>query len=262
MSGLQRKYLFVDSSDRFKGSSDTFAFNIPNGLIRVSSLRLDSCVIPYTFYDVTDESFILFEEQAGGGQISATIPSQHYSPVDLGTAVQAALNASSPNGQVYTVTYNPDTLKYTISSTGNFRLLWTTAVQFPNEYNYMSYFLGFVGLTINNIQDPDSAYALSFTSTAAAVIASDYLWINFGNMFPTRTETTNGSQLSFTIPINANFGEKIIFNRYIGYDQEVSVGASGVSFTNASIQILSQDRRRINLNGAQCSFVFSYTTSC
>lgn len=263
MDEKDRAYLFIDSSDRFLGSSDAFVFRVPNALINVATLRLESCVIPYTWYDITDASFLLFEEQAGGGQISTTLPSQHYSPSDLGNSVQAALNASSPNGWTYTVTYNPDTLKYTIASvSGNFSLLWTTAVQSPNEYNYMSYFLGFTGIDPRNIQDPDSPFLATHTSSSAAVIAQDYIWINFGNMFATRTQTTNNYAVSFSIPINANFGEKIIFNRFAGFTQQLSVSASGTSISQTSIQILTQDRRPLSLNGAQCSFLFSYTTAC
>jgi hypothetical protein len=80
----------------------------------------------YYGYEITrDENKINFSE--GGGELTATISIGRYSATTLQTAIKTAMDGAG--ALTYTVVFDRDSRKYTISSTSNFELLIGTGTQ-------------------------------------------------------------------------------------------------------------------------------------
>jgi hypothetical protein len=62
----------------------------------------------------------------GSGEISVLLPPATGDAASFATSIQAFLNASSSTTRTYTVSYNPNTSKFTISATGTFSILWSS----------------------------------------------------------------------------------------------------------------------------------------
>lgn len=108
----------VDSRDRDVNaypSPSEYRVNTPE-YKDVVSIGLESAEIPITQYVINEyNNYIHFQEESDVTQI-ATIPFGNYDSDELASAIENALNATSANGILYTVTNNTLTSKYTISS--------------------------------------------------------------------------------------------------------------------------------------------------
>ena len=260
----KRGFIFVDSSDRQSGNSGNFRVSFNPTIRNIQSLRLESATIPYSWYDVVENvSFLLVEESAGGGTFQVTVPTQHYSPSDLATALSTAMTTASLNGYVYNVSYNANSGKYLIASLtigDNFRLLWTTSTV-NDPLNYMPYFLGFNNVNTLSLPDPDSGFAGIFQSSGIGAMAQEYIWIRISPIFITSQLTTAANNVSFTVPINGNWLDKIQYNFHAGYEQHLYIATCGQHLKDIEIQLFTQDNQPLDTNGVQSSFVFSYTTT-
>ena len=197
----EKKYIYVDSSDREVGTTGEFVIQLTSTIYNIKKLTLEGAIIPYSFYNIGPDAAIVFQEQAGGGIISTPIPTQYYTPTTLATEVAALLNGTSPNTLTYTCTYNSSTGKYTIGSSGNFGLLWTTAVN-TDQYNYLYYNLGFNKLNILHGPDPDTGYGTSHVSSGIGSLTFNYIWIRITSIFGNDIATTSSSNVTYCVPVN------------------------------------------------------------
>ena len=264
----QERLVSINSSDRIYGSSSDFKVLLTDSIISLRRFRLLSACVPYSFYDIGNASFFIFEEQAGGGQVLIQFPPGNYTPATLATELTMAMTSSSPNGYTYSVVFDTSTLKYDISvlvGGGNFRILWTTMYNYPSAHgiygkNNVPYQLGFANLTPDSIPDPDSLYNTFFLSTGAGAISyRNYLWITVGPVFPNRILNTSNASISYTMPVSGNFGDKLYFNINSDYDQDLNYAAMGsTAITEFQVTIKDEDNTIVDLNGVDCAFTFAY----
>lgn len=111
----------VNSRNRISGTDDNFSYqlNIPEGHNRVAVLEMS---VPKSYY-IVEEGFNTFELQEGGSPVDSvmiTVPPGNYNRRSLQSVVSSLLNANSPNGWSYTISYpnensQSDTGKYTFT---------------------------------------------------------------------------------------------------------------------------------------------------
>lgn len=117
-------FIFISSNNRISGTDGNFQSSpIDLGINNYDSVCVSQASIPRSFYNIPNgyNSFTLKE---GLLTASVVIPVASYNRINLQIVLQNRLNASSPNGWLYTVSYpnkatQGDTFKYTITVTGN-----------------------------------------------------------------------------------------------------------------------------------------------
>jgi hypothetical protein len=125
MSQIQSHQIFyINSTDRLDGTDESFSFEL---LIDLSAnydhVCLLQCSIPKSYY-LIQSGFNTFTLREGGDQATVTIAPGNYSYLSFMAVIPPLLNAASPNGWTYGITYpnrlvSPDTGLFTYSVTGN-----------------------------------------------------------------------------------------------------------------------------------------------
>lgn len=122
-------------------------------LITPRSVQLLGCAVTINNFNLTDPITL---EENGFPSVQVTLPPAIYDDTNIAAALQAALNAASPAGNVYTVTLNPSDLTITITAVG---VTWR-----------------FINLTVSN----NTYYALGCCPTALPALAPYSLSKVFG----------------------------------------------------------------------------------
>lgn len=115
--------LVIDSRNRDYSTSPTgnFTITLKNAVSNFTSVKLKEICLDYRPYNVSaasDSSTFTFTED--GDESDFNIADGFYNPADLCQHVENGLNAQSPNGYLYSVSYDPNTLCFTIESTSSF----------------------------------------------------------------------------------------------------------------------------------------------
>jgi len=130
-------------------TSSSFTISLANQISNVTSVKLKSVSINHQPYNISNEyQNTQFTYQEGNGQfISFNLTEGFYSPEQLASSVQFALNSTSISHLSYTVTYSHITSKYTIQSSNNFTIFQSS----------LGSTMGFtITTTSNTIQTSDS----------------------------------------------------------------------------------------------------------
>lgn len=110
----------LSSEKRTRGTNNAPTWSLTRPLNVLASM-VSGATIPNTMYTVVAGVSDAIPTDVG----VAVIPAGVYTIAGLAAAAQAALQALDP---AFTCTYDTLTLKYTISYSGPFSLLWTTAI--------------------------------------------------------------------------------------------------------------------------------------
>jgi hypothetical protein len=144
-----RTMLSIDSVDRdyyIYPSPSKYIYKLPTAFRNVVAIRLLSMEIPASFYVFRAEAnntTLLIKEPSAPTFVKATIADGNYTFPELAAAVQDAIIAATGN-TTYTVTVNPNTLKFTISNTTNeFRIDTATGALPQGLFWGLGYNLGF-----------------------------------------------------------------------------------------------------------------------
>lgn len=255
----QRKYLYISGWNRSDGTPNSFTAVINPTIVNVRTIRLESCVIPYSFYDIDGQYLPLSED--GTTIVPVSVPRQHYSPTELATAWSLALSVASPNSYVYTVTYNYDTLGYTFASTGNFAFLWTTDYNL-NPANNMYTKAGYIGTTSGLTHPaPDTTLAGGHVSVSAGILTFEYLSVTVRPIFDSIIANNIGVS-SFLVRVNGNFGDLMSFDRFSSCETEFYIKSAGTNLSQITVTIqrpFNAVNTAIDFNGLSPNFLFSYT---
>ncbi len=151
---LNKKVVIIRSANRDTGTAENFTItdsgdvftNVP------TSVRLSSAIIPYTWANVGPAfgNTVDFTGTVSGAH-TIVIATNNYSGTTLATALQTQMSAAAAP-DVYTVTFDSVTNKFTISSTETFTIDFT-------QPNNMHVILGF----------PEAVTPLSNTITSTSV---------------------------------------------------------------------------------------------
>ena len=258
-----RYLLTINSFDRINGTPDNYRIQFSNTIKGIKNLRLESCAIPMSWpaFDGTTVYFPLSED-------GVTITKVYYplgwpDTTTFASTTAALLTAASPNLYTYTVTYDADTLGFTITSTGNFSFLWKT--DYDNNVvanaalNYMYAPTGFNTSSSNpHGIDSDLSMALSQTSTGAANIRFNYLYVQLDPEIPNTGITSESDTIAFIVPIHANYGDRAFYDSFGNYPQQIDIHHRGANLSGIHVNIKLMGNDAIDFRGVNNQFVFSY----
>jgi hypothetical protein len=224
-----RKY-YINSADRISGTNQNFTIpiEIPTDS-GFDSIAVIDCSIPLSYY-VIDAPYNQFTLTEGASSVDVTIPSGNYNVPNFQSALTTLLDSSSPNGYIYSMTFNAVTAKYTYLVSGNsgvqpqfiFSDFLVSQMGFPNHTTN-----SFVGNTLL------STDVISFVATQALFIRCDLI-----------SDASNTLQ--------TNFANNAIPYSYIPYTcQNIEHYAKKLSTTNHStitLSLVDALGQEINLN--------------
>lgn len=234
MSNL--KNIYINSSPNFidiGGTDSQFTISKPfsNFTLAPKKVKLLSARIPYTWNNITsiNNQFSLIE-YPGPVSYGETIPSGRYTASTLASELQTILNNTPNKLNTYTVSYDTNSMKFTISATGNFQLDFTGS-------NSIGTALGF-----GPVLTPEGT---SIQSTGVAVLQSDNeIFITSSlvsgidnGIVPWFTESTTTNYPDYgilaSVPINTCWGG------VINYQTEASEPWQDCSQSSFSYQTIS-----------------------
>ena len=236
-------YIIINSANRTSGSPGNFSVQLQETIKDLRYLKLQQAYIPYSFLIVAGQS-ISFEESLGGGAITVAIPPAHYDYSTFATAVKTLLDANSPNGLTYTVVFDATTLLYTISSTGNFSLIFNASTKSAK-------YLGFANSTT-------TVAAASVTSTQAANISEPYLTISI-SPWENNITSTDYYPRGWMVPINGNFGDLLVYTEGLVDNQLIKFSPSR-NIYQMDIRLSYPDGSPVDMRGNNITLKFSYDT--
>jgi hypothetical protein len=246
------------------GTTSDCRFIVNNPIKNVHSLRLESCSLPNSFYAIFPTSFIPFYENGSGlpTYTKVYLPAQNYNSSNIAQAVATALTAASTLGATYTCTFDINTGKLTTTTNGGvFQFQWTTADQNMLETGFGMYDnLGFNYINeTQNLPDPDtSSVGGSITSSGACQLSVKNLYITVSPVGTAVTTAGANTSTSYIIPVNADFGQWIIFNSGTGYQSDVFVESAGYTLGSINIRVTYSNGSTVDFRGVNASFTFSY----
>ena len=207
---------YADSYERTIGTPDHPIFVWERDLENIVAFKVISATIPFSYYviNTTNNTFLLTEASPPGTglPITITIPPGNYTATSLAAALETALDNSAGVGD-YTVTFDPVTLKFTISVTPAFvfTLTFGTPLTDPGTTNPRLW-LGFVAG-----DNTSSAGGVLEAPNVAHVSGPDYLLICSNRLGLLNNETlrrggfAQSGPIIAQIPVNTNPGGIILY---------------------------------------------------
>ena len=145
LGSTQPFLLYVNSKNRSNQNSPSTLFNIQLAFppLHIKRVTLLQAIIPNTLYTFRNDKFVVNNNfdfiDSTGLPVTAVITPGSYDTADFITEFNTQLAAVSPD--TYTITYNPNTLRLTItSSSALFQILGATG---PNTLHNILPFIGF-----------------------------------------------------------------------------------------------------------------------
>ena len=239
------KHLFLDTQDKNSGTTNytpTWRLDTGKSFSGHYSIGLKSCIIPNLVYPINSTNNTLVFAEGGGSNIVSTLTSQNYTGSQLATELQLVLNTDG--SLVYTVVYDAQTGKLTISVS-------SSTVQFKTSNASFT-----------------SAYVLGFSTSAdtadAASITSDYAIRLDGSMYidiemncSTRSLSSKNTSSPFVrIPLTSSFGSIVSYENNDIADNLMTIDATQMN----NLQLRLRDDSGVNWvlpDNAYCSFVFN-----
>ena len=239
--------LWISSKDRdatSQGTSD-FSVTLKDWKNWVDAINLEQVTLPALYNIDASNNVITFNE--GGGDLTATITPGAYSTsvgtVLLQAAIKTALDAAG--GQVYTVTYDDNAYKLTISAAGNFQISW-------GENSILANMLGFSAA--------DTALSTSVVSDLVLDLAIDDLFLNIEELSMSgRNNATNNLHYTFRLPLNDDtFGVKNTLYRSYQLANQSRYYDNPRMLNKLRIRVLTKFGEVKDFQGANFSFVLKY----
>jgi len=237
--------LIISSSDRTSSSvsSTDFTVQIPSPLYGVNTIELLSASIPLSYYNVDETNHTVYYTPIPQiGTESITLDHGNYTVQTLVEAVATKLSVDSE--VVYTASYNPTTMKITISSVGNFKLL------FSNTSTSAASLLGYDNVDTASATSHEASYAPKLHPLEHIYIEI----LELSNHILTTNPLIN--RCSFMIPVTQNGGE---IEYYVPTNE---TGLQGVMLNSATIpsfriQLRDHLGRILDLHGSNWSMILN-----
>lgn len=266
MEERPRYLVSVSSIDRFPDPGNTSSnFRIQlgtsiGGQKGIRSIRLESCMIPFTWTLNPDGELYIPLSEDGVTFVKVYYPTDNYAnPTQFATNVSAILTTASPNGYTYVVSYNSQSLQFTTTCTGNFSYMWYTDF-LANPKNYFYNIMGYATSTVNiGACDDDTPLALTSTSSGAASVKLGYLFVTITPKIPVLGVSSGNQMISFVVKESGNYGSQMYTDSFGNYPVTIEIANKGVKLQEMRIEVRTMAGYHLELRGAQCAFVFSYT---
>lgn len=250
-------YLIINSQDRTSGTSSNFTINSANN-IRLNGrkrIKLKHVSIYNTFYNINNNNNkIDFTENATNK--TTTLTNGYYTATSLATHIGTAMTTTSGGFAVFTASYSTTTRKMAISSTQNFRLLFSSGTS-TSSSPYRE--LGFTDT--NGINAVDTAVSTSATGNNHVNLGLPLtIYITINNWNGSNIKDTSGTFTSFAIPINASSGEIINFNGD-EIQQIIDIPPTVNIVSQLRITLSSINNRALDLNNSEWNMVLEIISS-
>lgn len=183
--------------------------------------ELDEFCVPNTFAETVGT--LILDEQ-GSGVVSIPL-SGYFTYTQFSSYLKDQLDAASPGGLVYTVTFSSSPFaSYTITTTAPFRFNLQRPTPDPFFLSDVSVFLG---LTPTAYPGGVTPYALSISSTKAAILnVVTHLFVSISplpsNSVATSPPGVTPVNYAFVVPVDANKTEYIRFRPNNQFQQKIS----------------------------------------
>lgn len=255
----------VDSRDRDQSIYPTPSeYRLSTAEYRdVVSISLEGAEIPITDYIINAyNNLIYFQEEMDITQI-ATIPFGNYTVDELAMEIENVMNATSANSITYTVTSDPITSKYTISSSASFPYIFNLVffgglescpsineINCKNEPVYIENSVGpVIGFDKKNLTG-----SLSYTGQFVYNLAGEKYIVMFINEQADVIEANKSSvhkafaKITINVPQGSVNFYNNVDNRYIKYF------SPPIKLSNLSVRFQTYNGNLYNFNGQEHSF--------
>ena len=240
----------VSSKDRTSGSTSDFKIKLDKPIGPVSKLYIESINIPHSWYvsmsGINDTLWI----KEGVTTYTITMTSgQNFTAAAYATELQVKLRAAYTPDNLHTVTFDSDTLKFTIAHPST-----VFSVQFETGGGSIT---GSMASTIG-FNESDTADALSHEApNIYNLIYTGMIVINSSKLGEADFRTPIGSaDTVFVLRVGGSFGDII---QYENQGSHYFISKSNEMFKEIDIQLVFDDYENvIPLNGADITFIFSY----
>ena len=216
MKIVDKKLLFVSSSERDSGTIADFYLSLPSHLVTCRShqrlrMILNDLVLPYTWFNV-QETNRTFEVVENGTAFTVTLTKGSYNALQLRDHLIVVLNAASAgSGQSYTyaVTFNDIDTKYSFSIDAPVVALGANSITCAGPSHKL---LGFAKAAVNTFVGSSltSSHSISTIFTDALLLHSDLPNTNVDKGTGLK-QTFHLSNVFAKIPINTSPFNNIIF---------------------------------------------------
>lgn len=228
-----KQFIYLDSSDYSFGSEQKPDFSFSKILGNANGkLTLDSCIIPNSFYQINNLSVNVVIGSAFGFSVSGW-----FTANSLSTYLQTTLNSYSSG---FTVSFNSNTLKYTISNSTAFTIEGTL--------------IPYLGIT-----DGSTSSTSHTSSNASNVMPIKYLYLRSNALTAHNTKkgvsTQNISNIFAKVAVQGMSGDIVEYNNLM---QESSFYIDGIFDKAIDLYWTDKDNNIIDFRGVEWSLVFSY----
>jgi hypothetical protein len=245
-----KKSIYFNSADRQSGTSSNFILKYDlRQFYKCERYYISSLIMPFSYYVVNSNNNVLLflHPTVGGGSTTITITAGNYTPSELVTTIQTALDAISAG--LWTISYNTKTGKFSFS---------TGATSFGFNATSSSSIL-------HNLMGFDQTTYTASTSTKTSTNVADlsgpkYIYLKSNALaFKSQHEPiSSNSQLQniiLGIPVEVNAFDTIV---YKNYNDSSNPNPYERQFPNIiDIQLVDESNVPIDLNG--CDFQFEIT---
>ena len=231
--GTEDVLLLLDTKNRDSGSISNSRFNIQK-IANVKSIEVLDVHLFNTEYTIRNSNRTIFWND--GVDRQANISKAQYDGTTLASAVQTALNSV---GSGYTVSYNEDTLKITISNASAFVLktgtttnsIWTT--------------LGFNTGT-------DSSSATSHTGDNVIKLTSKYYYITSNIVDSTHINDDLPDNILLVLGNNQNFGNLLT------RDSPQIIPSADTTIDRIALKLYNDSDEFVETNGIDYSILLRF----
>lgn len=188
-------YLILDTVDAYTTEPHNASFNLTTYAESnfYNKIALKSVTLPNIVYPInSNNNTVVFEEDGNGTDFTATLTPGAYSASELKAELKTQMDAAG--GNAYTIDYNANTYKYTITTSG-------TSVRFTSD------------TTADKILGLDTS-----VTTFAASVTSSYPVRLDGSQFvdiycsiPSNNIVSSSKPVFQRIPLTVSFGEILFY---------------------------------------------------
>ena len=216
MKVVDKKLIFIDSSERDSGTTDDFTVSLPSHLLtrephQSMRLVLNDLVLPYTWYNVqeTNRTFMIQELHNDPNHIQIDLDEGSYHVLQLRDHINTKLAASTLQ-DTYNVTYDEVASKFTITAQHDYS---TYVLHLPVGSAYK-----LLGFAVNIVNTAYNFTDGKITSTKAVnMMFADALYL-YCDLPTTNINKSTGDKSTFhlssafaKIPVNTGPFSNIIY---------------------------------------------------
>lgn len=245
MDTQTREFVFhIDSKNATRiNSTHSILYSLGSPLYALADedmfLQVISFTIPYSFYNINSTNRFLSVMENGFDVFTINIPTGNYNILQIIDLVRTRLNQHSPNGLLYTMSYDRIQNRISMSvSHGSATLLFGSGQNVIFDMEELLGFSGGIDRTLPAVSNSTcnvQTYSNIFVLNSSFGISNQYSSVN-GNM----------SRILAKIPVNTSSSYSYI---YYTNDLLLTYKCSISSFTEIDLSLVDQDQDPIDLNG-------------